>query len=101
MANFADKRDSQCLPAILDQAINNLAQNDITIAEIGADSAYSSGPALAHVEQNNITAYFRILDNTETLEKDLFTIRNRINMNVNVEIKRYYHLRNKNRQQRL
>mgnify|MGYP001158825913 FL=1 len=57
MANFADKRDSQCLPAILDQAINNLAQNNITIAEIGADSAYSSGLALAHAEQNNITAY--------------------------------------------
>ncbi|MBK8807623.1 MAG: hypothetical protein IPO21_13695 [Bacteroidales bacterium] len=56
MANFADKRDSQCLPAILDQAINNLAQNNITIAEIGADSAYSSF-TLAHAEQNNITAY--------------------------------------------
>ncbi len=57
MANFADKRDSQCLPAILDQAINNLAQNQIAIEEIAADTAYSSGPALAHAEQNNVTAY--------------------------------------------
>lgn len=45
------------MPAILHQAINNLAQNNITISEIGADSACSSGLALAHTEQNNITAY--------------------------------------------
>ena len=57
MADFADQRDSQCLPAILDQAINNLAQNQIAIEEVAADSAYSSGPALAFTEQHNITAY--------------------------------------------
>lgn len=57
MANFADKRDSQCLPAILDQSINNLAEHDISIEEICADTAYSSGTSLNHIEQNNITAY--------------------------------------------
>lgn len=57
MANFADKRDSQCLPAILNQAINNLAQNDITIEQIVADTGYSSGTAITHTEINNISAY--------------------------------------------
>lgn len=57
MADYADKRDSQCLPAILDQSIKNLRQNAITIDEIAADAAYSSGTALAFIEQNNITAY--------------------------------------------
>jgi len=57
MADFADKRDSQCLPAILDQSINNLAEHDIAIEEICADTAYSSGTSLNFIEQNNITAY--------------------------------------------
>jgi hypothetical protein len=57
MANFADRRDSQCLPAILEQTIINLRQNEITIDEIAADTAYSSGGALSFIEQNSITAY--------------------------------------------
>lgn len=57
MANYADRRDSQCLPSILEQTINNLGQNEITIAEIAADGAYSSGTSLAFIEQKNITGY--------------------------------------------
>ena len=33
-ADHADKRDSQCLPNILSQAINNLKENDITLEQI-------------------------------------------------------------------
>lgn len=57
MADFADKRDSQCLSAILNQAINNLDYHDIRIEEICADTGYSSGTSLNYIEQNNITAY--------------------------------------------
>jgi transposase len=56
-ADFADRRDSQCLPNILNQAINNLKQNDIQIETITADTGYSSGEALKYCEENNIDAY--------------------------------------------
>lgn len=57
MADYADRRDSQCLPAILNQSIHNLSQHEIVIEEICADTGYSSGTALNYIEQNNITAY--------------------------------------------
>ncbi len=57
MADYADRRDSQCLPAILNQTIHNLTENEITIEEICADTGYSSGTSLNYIEQNNITAY--------------------------------------------
>jgi transposase len=57
MADFADKRDSQCLPAILGQAIENLKQNQMAIDQIVADTNYSSGEALQFCEQNHIDAY--------------------------------------------
>ena len=56
-ADYADKRDSQCLPAILSQAIYNLKENDITIEQIAADTAYSSGESLQFLENKNIDAY--------------------------------------------
>jgi IS5 family transposase len=56
-AEHADKRDSQCLEGILHQTINNLSQNELAIKELVADGSYSSGSALAFIEQNNITAY--------------------------------------------
>ena len=57
MADFADKRDSQCLPNILGQAIENLKENEISIRQIVADTGYSSGEALRFCEENNIDAY--------------------------------------------
>lgn len=48
---------SQCLPAILSQAIYNLKENDIIIEQIAADTAYSSGESLQFLEQRNIDAY--------------------------------------------
>jgi transposase len=56
-SDFADKRDSQCLPNILKQAINNLKQNGIEIEQIAADTAYSSGESLKFCEENNIDAW--------------------------------------------
>ncbi len=56
-ADFADKRDSECLPRILDQTINNLQDNDLTLEQILADTAYSSGEVLKFCESRNIDAY--------------------------------------------
>jgi hypothetical protein len=56
-SDFADKRDSQCLPNILRQAIDNLAENEIKIEQIAADAAYSSGESLGFCEANNIDAW--------------------------------------------
>ena len=56
-ADFADKRDSECLPRILDQTIKNLQENDLTLEQILADTAYSSGEVLKYCESKNIDAY--------------------------------------------
>jgi transposase len=57
MADFADKRDSQSLPSILANTIDNLKQHDIKIKEVLADTGYSSGGALKTLEFHNITGY--------------------------------------------
>jgi len=57
MADFASKRDSDCLPDILGQTIANLASNDLQAEQILADTNYSSGHALRYCEENNIDAY--------------------------------------------
>jgi transposase len=57
MADHADQRDSQCLPAILSQTIENLLENEITLEQVAADTGYSSGEALKFCEENNIDAY--------------------------------------------
>ena len=56
-ADFADKRDSECLPRILDQTISNLQENELTLEQILADTAYSSGEVLKYCESKNIDAY--------------------------------------------
>jgi len=53
----ADKRDSQCLPEVLKNVINNLKENDLLIDEVIADTGFSSGEALRALEENNITGY--------------------------------------------
>jgi transposase len=57
MADFADQRDSQCLPAILSQTIKNLKENEIIVEQAAADTGFSSGEALRFCEENNIDAY--------------------------------------------
>mgnify|MGYP001598653420 CR=1 FL=1 len=57
IADFADKRDSQSLPAILEQTIGNLEEEKIKVEQITADTGYSSGEALRFIEEKNINAY--------------------------------------------
>jgi transposase len=57
MADFADKGDSQCLPGILGQTIENLKENEILIDQIVADTGYSSIEALRFCQENHIDAY--------------------------------------------
>jgi transposase len=57
IADFADKRDSQCLPNILGQTIENLKGDEILIDQIVADTGYSSGEAMRFCQANQIDAY--------------------------------------------
>ena len=56
-ADFADKRDSQCLEQIVELTESNLNENGIKLQELLADAGYSSGEALAYLHQKNIDAY--------------------------------------------
>lgn len=56
-ADFADKRDSQCLEQIVELTEENLNENDIELEEILADGGYSSGEALAYLHKKDINAY--------------------------------------------
>jgi IS5 family transposase len=55
--DFADKRDSQCLPSLLNNTLDNLQQQGLQVEEVYADAGYSSGEALRSLEENNITGY--------------------------------------------
>lgn len=56
-ADFADKRDSQCLEQIVELAKENLEENHIELGEILADAGYSSGEALKYIDDNKIDAW--------------------------------------------
>ena len=56
-ADYADKRDSECLKHLLNQTIGNLKENNIELEEITADTGYSSGEALQYCKEKNIDAY--------------------------------------------
>lgn len=68
----ADKRDSECLAAVLRQVKHTLHDNDIALQEIIADSGYSSGDALKALQASGITGY---IPNTGrfNFERDGFT----------------------------
>lgn len=53
----ANQRDSQCLPSVIENLVENLKQNGICMEEIVADKGFSSGEALKALENNNITGY--------------------------------------------
>jgi transposase len=57
MADFADQRDSQCLPNIIGQTMKNLNANGLQMEQLIADTGYSSGEALKYLEENSIDAY--------------------------------------------
>jgi transposase len=56
-ADFADKRDSQCLEQIVELTKENLKENNIELGEVLADAGYSSGDALKYLDDNNINAW--------------------------------------------
>ena len=56
-SDYANKKDSQCLPSLLKNTIENLAENNLTVEELLADGGYSSGEALQVLEDNNIEGY--------------------------------------------
>ena len=56
-SDYADKRDSQCLPSLLNNTIENLQTEGLQIEEVYADAGYSSGEALKSLEENNILGY--------------------------------------------
>lgn len=56
-AYHADKKDSQCLPQIIDELNENLNREGLIVEQILADTGYSSGAALKALEQSNITGY--------------------------------------------
>lgn len=56
-ADYADKRDSQCLEQILELTKENLKENQIALQEVLADAGYSSAEALQYLDKNNINAW--------------------------------------------
>ena len=56
-AHHADKKDSQCLPQVLENTIDNLHHEGLIVEEVLADTSYSSGEALKALEEKNITGY--------------------------------------------
>ena len=55
--DHADKKDSQCLPSLLNNTISNLKEEGLQMEEVFADAGYSSGEALKALEENNIAGY--------------------------------------------
>lgn len=55
--DHADKKDSQCLPSLLNGTIENLQSQGLQVEEVYADAGYSSGEALKALEENNIIGY--------------------------------------------
>ncbi|MEK6868207.1 MAG: IS1182 family transposase, partial [Nanoarchaeota archaeon] len=57
LADFADKRDSESFSPIAEQSIQNLKEENITVEQMTADTAFSSGESLKFCEENNMDAY--------------------------------------------
>ncbi len=55
--HHADKKDSQCLPSVLNNTIDNLGKEGLIVEEVLADTAYSSGEALQSLDDHNIIGY--------------------------------------------
>ena len=56
-SDYANKKDSQCLPSLLKNTIENLHENNLQIEEVLADTGFSSGEALQALEDNGIEGY--------------------------------------------
>jgi transposase len=56
-AHSADKKDSQCLPTVINNTVKSLKEDGLTVEEVLADGGYSSGEALQALIDKNITGY--------------------------------------------
>jgi hypothetical protein len=56
-ADSADKKDSQCLPSLLSNTIQNLKPEGLLVEEVLADAGYSSSEALKALEKHGVTGY--------------------------------------------
>jgi len=56
-ADFADKKDNQCLEAIVHPLKKRLQTNGLTWGNLAADAGYSSGENYAFLEQKEISSY--------------------------------------------
>ncbi len=56
-AHSADKKDSQCMPSVLNTLTTNLRSAGLVVEEVLADAGYSSGEALKALERKNITGH--------------------------------------------
>ena len=56
-ADYASKKDSQCLPSLLQHTKDNLKAVGLRIKEVLCDAGYSSSEALRALKENNITGY--------------------------------------------
>jgi Transposase and inactivated derivatives len=57
MADFADKKDSNCTRSIVGQTVESLETAEIKIESVLADTSYSSGESLKYLSKQGITAY--------------------------------------------
>jgi IS5 family transposase len=56
-SDYADKKDSQCLPSLLQNTVDNLTEHGLQLEEVLADGNYSSSEALRTLEYKNIEGY--------------------------------------------
>jgi transposase len=59
-ADFADSRDSQCLPGITLKLQQRLEANELHLQEIIADTGYSNGSNYAFLEQHQLTGWIPV-----------------------------------------
>ena len=70
-SDYANKKDSQCLPALLKNTIENLAEAGLQVEEVLADGGYSSGEALQAWKKIILKATYPTLANTRQAVKVL------------------------------
>jgi len=56
-ADLAERKDNQCLPALLERLMPRLEQVNLSCTTLLADAGYSSGENYHLLEENDITAY--------------------------------------------
>lgn len=56
-ADFADKKDNQCLQAVVNKLIPRLNKNGLLFTNLLADAGYSSGANYAYLEKRNLRSF--------------------------------------------